>query len=925
MSDTNLRSVDETRREQFESAWESGKTPVIEENLPTEDDPRFLGTLEELVHLELEYAWRAAWQQANDDQDVAAETLAQPPRVEEYLDRFAQLNDQSIVVRLVKQEFYVRHRYGDRPSSAEYQQRFPDHVTSVDILEKALPEKPLAPKIDGVPDTVDRYRIAGEKGRGGFGVVWQAEDPKLGRKVAVKQLKYRTASNEQIRRRFLNEARITARLEHPGVVPVHDLSTLHSDQPYYTMKLVEGKTLFDVLREFHQEPAANGDRSVEELRLLHAYLSIVRTMQYVHAQEVIHRDLKPSNIILGDFGETVILDWGLAKQLDDADSPMDTSIIDVLGDTKVDETRHGAIQGTPAYMSPEQASGDTKRVDQQSDLFSLGVILYQLLTGHLPFEGRSTPEVLRKVRESRPHRPRTFDSHIAQPMEAICLKAMALNRDERYQSARQLADDVEHYLADEPVTAWQEPWWIRTRRWMRRHQAAVVGISAAIVVALIASIVAAIFLGAARRREESAKREALENYRLATKYFQQARGAVDEFFVHVSEDTLLNQAGMQPLRRKLRELSLKYYQQFLADHCEKQELQREVASAHYHIGLINEEIRTPHEALPSYREARRQQSALLKIQPDDLDRLYALSNTINAIGRALQKIERHGEALAEYLEAFKLRQRLVDKHPKNHEYQRKLANSHMNIGLIQHLQGQKEEAYAKLDLAQNIRLKQLKKHDDIKLQRDLGKGYFDLALFCRDDGETDRAEKYIKLAIGVFEKVVAKDPNDLANQNRLARCYALLGDRVARSEPERGLGLYEQARLQLEVLAARNPNVLEFRARLAAIFMNMGELQRLMKQPQLALESFSAAADLLLLLAEQQPSVPAHRRDYGVSLKKIGEIYLDQGDKRTAADNLNVAKTILAGLASEFPNSEDYKKSLEETQTLLTRADDPAD
>ncbi len=359
MALTFEQSIDETLREEFESAWMEGRPAPIDDHLPPADDERYLGTLEELVHIEIEFSWKHFSGAMGD----TAETISRPVAIEEYFDRFPRLNDPKIVPRLVRQEFYVRHRYGDAPHSQEYRQRFPNMIRTADELDAIVPDRVIDRSTDE-PDnkagtSIDRYQLVNEHGRGGFGVVWRANDPKLGREVAVKQLRDKAARNDLVRCRFLNEARISARLEHPGVVAVHDMGSEDAERPFYTMKFVKGQTLGEAIKEFHQGNKSPSDRSVGRLRLLNVFLAIVKTMEYAHAQNVVHSDLKPQNIVLGEYGETVILDWGLAKS----------------HEPKAPD----ALQGTPAYMSPEQVR--CEEINTQADIYALGVILYQLLTG----------------------------------------------------------------------------------------------------------------------------------------------------------------------------------------------------------------------------------------------------------------------------------------------------------------------------------------------------------------------------------------------------------------------------------------------------------------------------------------------------------------------------------------------------------------
>jgi tetratricopeptide (TPR) repeat protein/tRNA A-37 threonylcarbamoyl transferase component Bud32 len=351
-----------------------------------------------------------------------------------------------------------------------------------------------------------RYRTLRPHARGGLGEVFLAEDMQFQRHVALKELRNEHHGNAIRRERFLIEARITGRLEHPGVVPVYGMGTHADGRVFYAMRLIRGENLRQAITRFHMGPAP--DFTGLEFRfLLNRFIAVCNTVAYAHEQGVLHRDLKPSNIMLGDFGETLVVDWGIAKLIGVPESSESVSSGD---DRTVSPTGsitiQGQVVGSPAYMSPEQAAGNLDQVGRSSDIYCLGATLYQMLTERTPCSGRDD-EVLRKVREGDFPRPRHVDPRIPAALEAICCKAMALKPEARYQSALVLAKDIECWLADRPVSAHRESWADKTRRWMRRNQTAVSGLAAAVTVGFLALGTAFPLLSYAWRAEAMAHKQ----------------------------------------------------------------------------------------------------------------------------------------------------------------------------------------------------------------------------------------------------------------------------------------------------------------------------------------------------------------------------------------------------------------------------------
>ncbi len=327
----------------------------------------------------------------------------------------------------------------------------------------------------------NRFQLLHPHARGGIGVVSVAFDCELQREVALKQIKTDSADDPDSRSRFLLEAEVTGRLEHPGIVPVYGLGYDDQGHPYYAMRFVHGITLEEAITRFHASSGAHGgdprERALELRHLLGRFVNVCHTMAYAHSRGVLHRDLKPANVLLGPYNETLIVDWGLAKVLhrdarplhataeergldaDGRDRGRPGRVLPPLAQSSSTETVAGAAFGTPAFMSPEQAEGLLERLGPASDVYSLGAMLYTLLCGRPPFEYAwcEVTTLLARVKNGEFAPPRQINPRVPRALESICLKAMARVPEQRYATAEDLATDIERWLGDEPVGAYREP------------------------------------------------------------------------------------------------------------------------------------------------------------------------------------------------------------------------------------------------------------------------------------------------------------------------------------------------------------------------------------------------------------------------------------------------------------------------------------
>ncbi len=443
--------------EQFEAACKAGQRPVIEELVSDWEEPERSKLLSELLVLELDYV------------NQQGETVV--PQI--------------------------------------YESRFPGHRNVVkDVFDRWLGAR-KSDTVTGATDTLVMQSQFGQlrlHAQGGLGLVFRADDERLSREVAVKFIRPTLAEDPESRARFRLEAEITSRLEHPGIVPVYGLGDSGEGELFYAMRFIQGQTLEASIARYHagaadDESAADHERRFREL--LERFIAVCNTMAYAHNRGIVHRDIKPENVMLGRYGETLVIDWGLATPVgrsgvfkESGEMTLKPSSGNSSGDS---------WGGTPAYMSPEQAAG-TLDLTPASDIYSLGVTLYKILVGAVPFAG-TLHELRSKVIRGEFKKPSLLNRRAPKAVEAICLKAMSLAPADRYETALDLARDVENYLADVPVDAYKEPVSLRFARWGRRHrtlyQSVLAGLLLLTMVGIFASAVFSNLRSEAVARQQS--------------------------------------------------------------------------------------------------------------------------------------------------------------------------------------------------------------------------------------------------------------------------------------------------------------------------------------------------------------------------------------------------------------------------------------
>ena len=550
------------------------------------------GALSPARHAVLQVLVEEHLQQHGFDPERSLAVIAVGPAVREDLERLPDLDIQASLI-------YLRLAAGEGEDTES------DRTASWDDESAAT-------------DSDGRFRIVRFHDRGALGEVYIARDQQLHRMVALKRIKLDHSADQDKRARFVVEAEITGRLEHPGIVPVYGLGTYDDGRPFYAMRFIRGDNLKSAIEQFHQAEEKGrdpGERNLELLKLLRRFLDVCNAIDYAHSRGVLHRDLKPGNIMLGKFGETLVVDWGLAKSVGrpeaaPASATFDDRTLVPQSGSDVRGTELGARLGTPAYMSPEQAAGRIDELGSASDVYSLGATLYCLLTGSAPFSDPDMAELLRKVERGDFLPPRKLKGWIDPALEAICLRAMATKPEQRYRTPRALADDVDHWLADEPASAWREPLGRRLRRWSRRHRLLVTGLAATLLMAVAALAVGNLLV--ARQRDRAERNLAF------------ARTVVDEMYTGVA-DKLDDQNQMDDYQREILEKALKFYERFALPQSRDPQVRLEAARAGMRVGSIRSRLGQIDAAEDAYRRAVEVLSGLISDHPAKLVHREALA------------------------------------------------------------------------------------------------------------------------------------------------------------------------------------------------------------------------------------------------------------------------------------------------------------
>ena len=535
-----------------------------------------------------------------------------------------------------------------------------------------------------------RFRVLRPHAAGGLGEVFIAHDHELNREVALKAIRDRHADDPSSRRRFLLEAEVTGALEHPGIVPIYSLGHDGDGRPYYAMQFVRGETLKEAIARHHapdRAVPAPGGRSLALRQLLGRYVAVCNAVAYAHSRGVIHRDLKPANVMLGPYGETLVVDWGLAKSTEHGSvnhAPGEGSLHPAAPDDAA-VTEAGTQLGTPQYMSPEQAAGRLDCTGPASDVYGLGATLYHLLTGRPPFGGDDVVSVLEKVQRGDFPPPRQVEPGVSRALEAVCLKAMAVRPEDRYATPDALARDVERWLADEPVSVHREPRVARAARWLRRHRSW--ALAGAVTLALTTAVSALAAVAVAR-----AYRDQVRAHQAAERRFNLAISAIERYYTGTSQDLLLKQPQFAALRKQLLGTPREFYQKLsaeLEDGADRSpKAMAELARAYFGLAMLSASLGEKEEAVAALNRARDVNEARCRHLPGDVQARCDLAQSLGYLGDLYLEGGTLPQAESFYRRSHAIREALCTEHPGDLELTFQLARSHRNFGRLLRAQGQ---------------------------------------------------------------------------------------------------------------------------------------------------------------------------------------------------------------------------------------------
>ncbi len=919
--------------DRFDDAWNGPTPPRIEDYLAEADPDQRLPLLIELVRIDIERRLAAG----------------ERVRLEEtYQRRFPELFAESTaIVTLVKHEFAVRRRNEPELMPAEYLARFPqcqtELVAQLPTLDEILNGDLQRKTADATAELDLRgYVLIETLGKGGMGEVYRSVDPALGRDLAIKVMKSEYRGRAEAERRFLREARVTGSLQHPGIVPIHNLGRLRDGRLHYTMRLVRGQTFANIL----QEEAGKPERLPY---LLSIFEKICQAVAYAHSKRVIHRDLKPHNVMVGKFGEVQVMDWGLAKVLTPGDAPTEpeektdaagTRIV-TESDTPSDLSRAGSGMGTPAYMPPEQALGEWDTVDERADVFALGSILCEILTGQPAYSGTDGNEVYRRAKrgDMTEALQRLQQCGADAALTVLCHECLSPNREERPRDAAVVAKRVAAYQAEVQERLWRaELERVAAETRAREEQAravleqertreALARVAAEQratrwLLVLAAAVVVVVLVGGAGlaagllavRAEQRRTQGALDQVTAEQQKTQAAWKQTREALNTVTDDVMKELLGKQPVlgenEKAFLRKALGFYEQFAAERGDDEESRAVAAEGQFRVAKLRSFLGENAEAETGYRAAVRLYEKLAADFPAVPQYLSYLARSHHNLGIALTQLGKDGEAETAYRQAIALHERLSGEFPAVPIYRHYIAGNHAALGQLLRRLGKHTKADEAYHEALKLQEKLVAEFPAEPLyRRDLAFTYIEQGSLLLLRGKYVEAEKAYHEALKLQEKMVAEFPAVPDYRLQLANGHRNLGFLLKDlGKWAEAVAAYIKALTLQEKLISEFPLVPEYRNELAHSYFQLGLLLATMRKTAKAEEAHHRALALREKLASDYPAVPEYRDNLALSYNGLGYLMADLGKPTEAEPAYRKALALREKLTSDFPTVPGYRE-----------------